>query len=146
MKNTALALLLVLSLPATSPGCATVAAALPTILAVVQEAELAVNMIATLADVFYRTHPNAAQQKTVEDAVARTRTALAAVLAATDGAGELDQGKLALAFDDFKKAYDDLLDATAGLGVHVGAGLRAAPGGGLTVPPARDLVSRGLRK
>lgn len=141
MKNlsraAALFALLAFSAVVVTPGCATVAVALPVVLAAVQGAELAVNMIEAFVNAYYKAHPNSAAEKKCDDGIARTRIALGIVVNLTTGVSAVDQGQLQSAFSDFEATYNELIALTKPIGVSVGAGFRTSPGGeSLTVPPA----------
>lgn len=144
LRGLKLALVFSLAL-ATAPGCAPVIAALPTVLLVVQGAELAINMIESFVNAYYQAHPDAAKQALCTAAIAKSRVALAAVLDVANGVGALDQAKLNVAFQDFEGAYSELTSLVGPIGIHVGKGLQATPGG-LTVPSAKDLVAMGTRR
>lgn len=134
------AAVLVLSL-ALAPSCATVAPYLPTVISYVTTAINAIDSIDAFVDA---TVPDSETKKKIDMAIARTLSALNAAQAATRGADHLTQAQVDAAFDEFQRAYVELLILVKPYGVRaVQAGERlAARPGGLTVPSAVELVPR----
>ena len=116
-----------------APGCATVAAYLPTVIAAVQDGALVVDTIERFADRYFAAKPNPELQKKADQAIARTRSALDAALRTASGAQDLNDAKVDEAFAEFRRAYTDMVALLGPLGLSTGEGLRASPGG-LTVP------------
>jgi hypothetical protein len=126
----------VLALCAIVNGCAPITMALPVIIAAVQGADIAINLIESFVASYYKGHPNPDHEKKCGELIAKTRIALAAVLDIANAVGDINQAKLDDAFKQFEAAYNELTAFVGPLGVHVGTGgMRAAPGE-LTVPPA----------
>lgn len=132
MKRTAAVLSLLAALTL-SPGCATVAAWLPTVIAYVQDGAIVVDTIERFADKYFDSHPGTDLEKKADLAIARTRAALDAVLHVATGADNINKAQVDAAFDEFRKAYGELVALLAPIGVSSGGALRAAPGH-LTVP------------
>ena len=116
-----------------APGCATVAAYLPTVIAAVQDGALVVDTIERFVDRYFEAKPNPEKQKQADQAIARTRSALDLALRTASGAQDLNDAKVDEAFAEFRRAYTDLVVLLGPLGLATGEGLRASPGG-LTVP------------
>lgn len=138
MKRYAAALLLSLTLHV---SCATVVPYLPTVLSYVTTAINAINSIDAFVDA---TVPDSEMKKKIDLAIARTLSALSAAQAATRGADKLTQAQVDAAFDEFQRAYVELLFLVKPYGVRTaeqGERLAAVPGG-LTVPSAVELVPR----
>jgi len=117
------------------PACAPVMAALPAIIAVVQSADMAINLIASFVDAYNKSHPDPVREKKSTQLIEKARIALAAVLDVANGVGDIDQAKLDDAFKQFEAAYNELTAFAAPMGVHVGDGMRATADE-LIVPPA----------
>ena len=125
----------VLMLTMTS-GCATVAAALPHIIAAIVDGGAIIDRIADYLAKWFALHPDPIIQPKVELAIAKARKALSAALHAAEGADKLDQAKVDAAFDDFKKAYLELIALARPYGVNMeGAPLQVSPEGTSLVVP-----------
>jgi hypothetical protein len=138
MKRFAAALLLSLTLHV---SCATVVPYLPTVLSYVTTAINALNSIDAFVDAAV---PDGDAKKKIDMAIARTQSALAGAQAAIRGAEHLTQAQVDAAFDEFQRAYVELLILVKPYGVRTaepGERLSAMPGG-LTVPSAIELVPR----
>jgi hypothetical protein len=126
-------------------GCAEILSFLPKVIASVAEAQIVLDRIEKFSTIVFAAAPNPALQRNVDQALDRCRTALAVALRTANGAKELGEKDAIAAFDDFKKAYQNLLVLVQPLGVAEGgpgAKLAATPGG-LTVPPLMALSPQG---
>jgi hypothetical protein len=133
MKTIVLMFLLAISLT----GCAAILALLPKVVAAVQIAEEAVNAIQVFAD--GRVMDQDLRNK-IDTAANVARAALASAVSAAKGSGALAQKNVVAAFDDFGKAYQDLLDLVKLVGVDaVDAPKMTASPNHLTVPSAAAL-------
>lgn len=132
MKRLARSVLLAAVLSLTV-SCAAVVSYLPTVVAVATDALLVVDQIKAFVDGVFVIKPDPDLQKRVDQAIARTKTALDAAIRIASGADKLTKEQAAEAFADFRVAYQDLIALVAPLGVSTGETLRATPGG-LTVP------------
>jgi hypothetical protein len=99
-------------------SCATLSGNLPNIIAYVQDGEFILNSISRFVDLFFRTSPNTDLQLKIEKVMDQARTALDLALRAASGGQKLDQKQVDAAFEEFKKAYADLLILVAPLGVR----------------------------
>jgi hypothetical protein len=119
----------------TTASCATLAGNLPSIIAYVQDGAFVLDSISRFADQFFRTSPNTDLQLKIEKVLDQARTALDLALRAASGGEKLDQKQVDAAFEDFKRAYADLLILVAPLGVHTSTdgSIRGTPIG-LAVP------------
>lgn len=126
-----IALLLLGSMATT--GCASFAAALPVlvdVIAIVTDAQQILSLIELAAQKYFAAKPNAVLQEKYEKALVKAKLSLDAALRAARGAQELDQKQASAAFEDFRAAYQDLLEVLKEAGVvGVDGALRAAPGG-----------------
>ncbi len=119
-----------------STGCAAFASALPHIIAAIVDGGQIIDRIADYLAKWFALHPDPIVQPKVEMAIAKARRALSAALHAAEGADKLDQAKVDAAFDDFKKAYLELIALTRPYGVNMeGAPLQASPEGTSLVVP-----------
>ncbi len=131
------AIVLASALSVGTAGCAAVAAALPGVLAVVQDGEQILSAIEGFVALVFAQHPDAELQAKVAQAVARARSALNLALRAAQGAKALGDQAVDAAFKEFEQAYLDLISLTRPLGVRPAGQARmaaAAGGGGLDVP------------
>jgi hypothetical protein len=74
----------------------------------VSDAAQILNVIRSVATIFFLSHPNQDAQVKVEEALAKTQLALDGALRATKGAKELTEKDNNAAFNDFRTAYEDL--------------------------------------
>ena len=135
MKLLAAALAVTIAL--STAGCAALASVLPDVIAAVTDGAQILDVIERFVANYFASHPDAEAQKRLGDAVTRCRVALNVALRTAKAAKALDDQQVEAAFDEFKRAYLELLALTKPYGVHpAGDGrLRAAPGGGdLEVP------------
>jgi hypothetical protein len=118
-------------------GCAAVAAALPHVIAAIVDGGQIIDRIAEYLSKWFAMHPDPIVQPKVELAIAKARRALSAALHAADGADKLDQAKIDAAFDDFKKAYLELIALARPYGVSMEGEppKLSADGTSLQVPP-----------
>jgi len=120
----------------TSMGCATLIDFLPKVVATVTDAVLIIDEIERFVDAFFSVKPDPVLQAKVDVAISVTRQALGVALRTTDGAEHLSKQEADAAFDQFRKAYAELLILLKPLGI-VSAGrndLLAALPGKLIVP------------
>lgn len=130
-----LRLLLMVAVLALIPGCAAFQKALPQIVSLVTDAILVIDQIDSFTGAYFKSHPNAEQEKAVADGLSRTRHALIAAQRTSESAGALGEGDAAGALAAFRGAYEELLAACAGIpGLKVGAIGDAAGPGTLVVP------------
>ncbi len=119
-------------------GCAALASALPTVLALVLDGMQVLDTIEAFVAHYFVQNPDAKAQEIVRQALTRCRAALNVALRSAQGAERLDQAQVDAAFDEFKKAYIALMSLVGPLGVRQvhGSTLRAslAADGKLEVP------------
>jgi hypothetical protein len=124
-------------------GCAELISFLPKVISIVTDAQLILDKIEDHANAFFAVSPDPKLQRGVDQALDRCRTALSVALRTTHGAENLTQKDVDAAFDNFRKAYKNLLVLVQPLGVMEGAPgdkLAATPEG-LVVPPPLALGS-----
>jgi hypothetical protein len=132
-------------LMAAAPGCATVAAYLPTVIAAVTDGALVVDTIERFADRYFRSRPDAEFQKKVDVAIARTRSALDLILRTAGAADAHNQGDREKALAEFREAYTHLVALLGPIGLMTappGGALMAMPGDRLMVPEPMALTLR----
>lgn len=105
-----------MALPTT--GCAAIMSLLPHVIAVVVEAGQILDQIEAFVKRYFMNHPDQAKEIAVAKAVAKARSALNFVMRTTEGADKLDQAKVDAAFEDFKKAYLELMALCRPFGVY----------------------------
>ena len=129
--------ILVCILALSTASCATLSGNLPSIVAYVQDGEFILNSISRFVDLFFRTSPNTDLQLKIEKVMDQARTALDLALRAASGGQKLDQKQVDAAFEEFKKAYADLLILVAPLGVRTSTdgSIRGTPIGLLVPAP-----------
>lgn len=135
----ALFLLPLLSLGACAhmqPVVTEVTNALPQATAYAEDASLILTGVETFEKGYYAVRPNVDQQKLVETAIARARSAIDAGIRICMGIKDVSQSQIGPAFADFQGAYQDLLALLGPLGAR-----RAPPGhrmgagpGGFAIP------------
>lgn len=136
----ALFLLPILTLGAcahTQPLVTVVTNALPEATAYAEDASLILTGVETFEKGYYTVKPNVEQQKLVETAIARARSAIDAGLRVCMGIKDVSQSQIGPAFADFQRVYQDVLALLGPLGAHrapPGHRLGATPGGGYAVP------------
>jgi hypothetical protein len=138
--------LLVLALAASMAAATNVScSALVHVPKVIQAIDVTVQVIDAIdkfaADLF-AVQPDAELQKTVKQAIARARIGLQAGKDTLQGVENVSQAKYLEAFAEFRAAYEQVLALLGPLGLQTKGGemrARAAPGGGLMVPPANEL-------
>lgn len=139
-------LVLALSLALVVPGCAALAQVLPTVIATVTEAITWLEAIDSVAEEYFNSNPDPATKKAYKKLYARAQTALSAAMRASRAAEKLGQEDIDAAFEEFRKAYQDIVVLLGSLGVvSVGYGsstLEAAPGDPMLVPPPEDLIPK----
>lgn len=126
-----LSVLLAIAIALASPGCAALGGILPDVILYVEDGSAILNVIASFVDAYFLQHPDPAAQAKVDDAMTKTRSALATMLHAAQGASSLSDANVDAAFNDFKAAYMELLALTAPMGVSPTGGaikMSAAPG------------------
>jgi hypothetical protein len=127
-----------------SGGCASVAAALPHIIAAIVDGGHVIDTIASFVAKWFAAHPDPTTQKKVDEAISKARRALNVALRSAEGTDKLDQAKVDAAFEDFKQAYLELISLVRPYGVsQEGEPPKAnADGAGLVVPPPLAIVGR----
>lgn len=117
-------------------GCAAVVSQLPNVVAYVQDAELILNTIETAMNGVWANHPDPANQKLVNESIAKVDTALDAVNRIAQGGEKVDQAQLEAAFSDFQAAFSDLMSLLGPYGITVADVPKATrtAAGGLVVP------------
>ena len=116
---------------------------LPKVLAYIQDAELALDIIETAEKTAFAVKPNPALQAKVEAGINDARTALDAGLKICTGATDLTQAQIDQAFANFKTAYTDILALLGPMGIHRGAPSgNASAGHGEVFVPDPILLSR----
>lgn len=138
--------LLVLALAASMAAATNVScSALVHVPKIIQAVDVTIQVIDAIddfADNLFEVQPNPELQKTVKQAVARAKIGLQAGKDALQGVEKVSQAQYLEAFAEFRAAYEQVLALLGPLGLQVQGGelrARAAPGGGLTVPPATEL-------
>jgi hypothetical protein len=127
--------LMVVATLAVLPGCAAIAKFLPAVIAAVDDAAQILDIIDTAAGAYFASRPEDPKRAEYERAVIKARMALSAASRATKGAEHLTQEQADAAFEEFRRAYQDLLAVVGPLGIAApGGGFGVAPGGGVTVP------------
>ncbi len=127
------ALVVVLAASLALTGCASVLPVLVDVIAAVTDGVQILDAIETFVRRYFVEHPNDAQEREVAQAIAKARAALNVTLRASQGAKDLDEQKVEVAFQEFRIAYQELLTLVRPLGVHPAGSLRAVPNG-LEVP------------
>lgn len=130
-KMKALALVLSIALGA---SCATVASALPAVVAAVTDGMMVIDTIERFVHAYFVAHPSAETQAAVDAAIEKTRIALNVALRTAQGAKDLDQAKVDEAFANFKTAYVELIALVTPLGVLPGGDTMMARPHTLVVP------------
>ena len=103
----------------------------------VADATLILDRVQGWLDGYFKRVPDAAKQADVAKAMDVTRSSLNVLLRSTQGAKDIDQGKLDQAKNDFKSAYANLEQLLATLGVHTAGQEPGGLGmseGGLVIP------------
>ncbi len=106
--------------------------ALPQATAYAEDASLILTGVETFEKGYYTVKPNPTQQKLVETAISRARSAIDAGIRVCMGIKDVSQSQIGPAFADFQGAYQDLLALLGPLGVHrapQGHHMGAGPGG-----------------
>lgn len=132
MKRIALALGLALSLSLSS--CATVSRHLPTVISAIMDGTMILDSLEHFVTTYFKLRPDEALEKKIDDAMARSRSALNAALRISQGAEKLDQAQIDEAFKDFRMAYTELLVLLGPLGVSAQGDTMKATPGGMVVP------------
>jgi hypothetical protein len=99
------------------PGCATVGAALPDILAAIVDGGQILDAIAAFMASYFANHPDPVAQTKVADALAKCRAALNVAVRAAQGADAANSANVDQAFADFEGAYLALLELVKPYGV-----------------------------
>lgn len=122
--------LLFATISVVAPACATLSAVLPDVIAAVVDGGQILDTIEGFVANYFATHPDAAAEKKVSEALARARLALNVALRTAQGAKNVDDRQVDAAFENFKAAYLDLLALVKPFGVSSSpnAALKAAPG------------------
>jgi hypothetical protein len=121
----------------TQPLVTVVTNALPEATAYAEDASLILTGVETFEKGYYTIKPNAEQQKQVEVAIARARSAIDAGLRICMGIKDLSQSQIGSAFSDFQRVYQDVIALLGPLGAHrspPGSRFGAGSGGGYAIP------------
>lgn len=121
-------------------SCAAVASILPHVIAAIVDGGQIIDRIAEYLSKWFAAHPDPVVQPKVELAITKCRAALSVALHAADGASKLDQAKVDAAFDDFKKAYLELIALASPYGVAVEGGPVKARADGATLVVPQPLA------
>jgi hypothetical protein len=142
LSKTAIGLTLVALL-----GCAEILSFLPKVIATVTDAQMILDEIEDFVDTFFAVKPDPKLQRNVDQALDRCRVALNVALRTASGAEDLNEQQVEAAFDNFQKAYRNLLVLIEPLGVVQGepGDKLSATATGLIVPPplALDPLGKG---
>lgn len=98
-----------LLLALTLPGCASLVPILNDVTSIVQDAQSILDIIRATETSFFIALPDPVMQVKVEKALADASYALDIAIRATRGSAGLPQGQVDAAFDDFRKAYTELV-------------------------------------
>lgn len=137
-------LALVLALAMALPGCAAIARIASVVAEAITEYGPILDVIASAADDYFDANPDA-DRASYAKAMAKARLALSATMHAARGATESTDQDVDAAFEEFRKAYQDVLAILGPLGVaspstkHV---LTVGPAGVVHVPPPESLTLR----
>jgi len=109
------------------------------VIAAVTEAQAILDAIDAAASRYFVASPNSEAHKRYARAMARARLSLSAAMRTAQGAEKLDQQKVDEAFQEFRKAYQDLLAVVGPLGIAAptkdgAVSLAVAEDGALLVP------------
>jgi hypothetical protein len=134
---------LLVSLLAAAPGCASFAAGLGTTKAVVDAVVLVVDAIDGLSKGWFSQHPDKARQALVDLQVARVRAAAGAATRIAAAVGDAKDSRVTDAFKELELAYAQLVELGQTFGVRqapAGGGKMAAEPGTIVVPAPADLA------
>ena len=108
----AIALAVLVSVPAASTGCAAIMPVIPKIVSVLADAASTLAIIDTAVQEWFRLHPDVQPETRAKYVAIYTRTMRAMNAAQTSlrGVEKLDQEQYDAAFEDFKRAYIELRD------------------------------------
>lgn len=141
------AALLALCLCLTTTDCGLqLPSVLTAISTVVSEASIYLGKFVQVVNAVFAAAPDAALQKTIDEDVANTQAALAALDVAARGAadGTVTLAELSAVYEAFKKAWDKMLGDAAPTGaVSTGERFAARPGM-LVIPPGEHFRPKGL--
>lgn len=101
------------------PACGGALAVLPDVIAYILDGMQVLDVVAAFVDRYFVQHPNPVAQARVADALAKARNALNVALRSAQGAEKMDNAQVDAAFDDFKKAYLDLISLVRSFGMNV---------------------------
>lgn len=127
-------------------GCAGLISLLPKAIAIVTDAQMILDRIEDYSDAIFSVQPNPRAQRNVEQTLDRCRTALNVALRTTTAAKSLSEEDVDAAFEDFRKAYKNLLTLVEPLRVKEGepGDKLAATSTSLSVPPPLAFGMPGL--
>lgn len=97
------------------------------------DAAQVLDVVRSVVNIFFLSHPNPDTQTKVEQAMAKASLALNAALRATKGVQSLSEKDKDAAFADFRSAYDDLTKLLTEMGISDKAGKLASPKGGAPI-------------
>lgn len=117
-----------------SASCATIANALPTVIAAVTDAVMILDGIQDFVERYFAQKPNPELAEKVAEALQKTRSALNVALRTSKGADDLNQAKVDEAFQNFRTAYAELMNLVEPLGVASAGDTLSVRPGALQVP------------